>query len=318
MPPQRFAVLNVEQILTAFGYKIIVTTNVPCHLWKRWTTIHPQIHKIPVLRRGLYLHTDIRICFVAYKDHEQEEAGDTTIHTFIEEPWPVCQTRWFMFRGTIDGIESPSTSGLFTKHRPGQIIVGPTYCKHRSAHAFTYADAHAGAGHTDNWHWEHCDVQQSQRSDYGYFIERVLGYFDLPTLSGKHITKAILYFKFQRGILARFTGVKNYDWDVLLRGNNPYNLATLPDYHFVENWQPALEGTLIASTYVADCIDYEWHEFDVLGHVHPPAFPFSFVSRKDQDFQPPPNNTLEPCDFYTERILPGDTDRAKLLVQYTV
>lgn len=117
MPTQRFAVLTIEQILTATGYKIIVTTDVPCHLWMRWSLVEPEIHKIPILKRGVYIHADIRICFVVYTDNEQEEDGDTIIHTFIKEPWPTCETRYFIFWGTINGEPSPSTSGIFTKHR---------------------------------------------------------------------------------------------------------------------------------------------------------------------------------------------------------
>ena len=61
--------------------------------------------------------TDKYFCFDAYEDNEQEEAGDTLQHTFIKEPWPVCQTRFFYFHGTINGIASPSTSPILKKHR---------------------------------------------------------------------------------------------------------------------------------------------------------------------------------------------------------
>jgi len=83
----------------------------------RWSTNPPWIHHIPILQRGIFLHTDIKICFTVFDDNQQEEAGDTTIHTFIKEPWPVCETRWFYFHGTIAGQPTPSTSAIFKKHR---------------------------------------------------------------------------------------------------------------------------------------------------------------------------------------------------------
>jgi len=122
VPEGKWSIEKIEQILTATGYKIVVTTDVPCHLYMRWTTVKPQEHLIPVERRGLFLHSDKYFCFDAYKDNQQEEDDDTIVHTFIKEPWPACQTRYFYFHGTISGIASPSTSPIFTKHR-----VAPPY-----------------------------------------------------------------------------------------------------------------------------------------------------------------------------------------------
>lgn len=121
-PVDHWYIRQIVQELTATGYRIYIITDVPCHLWMRWTTTEPRTHKIPVLRRGLYLHADVRICFVTYEDNEQEEPGDTILHTFVKEPWPVCETRWFIFWGTVDGKEIPSTSGLFSKHRVAPIV----------------------------------------------------------------------------------------------------------------------------------------------------------------------------------------------------
>jgi len=113
----RFAVIAIEYTDTGSGMKITIMTNAACHLWLRYSLIEPRTHKIPILRRGVPFRTDIRLCFVAYHDNEQSEAGDTWLHTFVKEPWPICQTRWFMFWGTINGEPSPSTSGIFKYHR---------------------------------------------------------------------------------------------------------------------------------------------------------------------------------------------------------
>lgn len=98
------------------GYTITVLTDTPCHLWMRWSIEPPQKHAQPVLRRGLLMHTDIYLCFVAYNDNEQEEAGDTLAHTFIKRNWPVCQTRYFHFWGTMSGEISKSTTAVFKLH----------------------------------------------------------------------------------------------------------------------------------------------------------------------------------------------------------
>ncbi|MBA7652322.1 hypothetical protein ES703_60152 [subsurface metagenome] len=100
------------------GFTLVATTDVPCHLFARMTTTPPRKHALPSYRRGLYLQGDIRFCFVVYEDNEQAEAGDTLIHTFAKSAWPVCETRWFYFLGTIAGISSPSESPIFEFHFP--------------------------------------------------------------------------------------------------------------------------------------------------------------------------------------------------------
>jgi len=112
-----FAVLAIEQTMTRTGYKIVVTTDVPCHLYMRWTTKPPWIHHVPVLLRGVEVSKDIRICFTVYEDNEQLEPGFTTEHTFIKEPWASCETRWFYFYGFTSVQPTPSTSPIFKKHR---------------------------------------------------------------------------------------------------------------------------------------------------------------------------------------------------------
>lgn len=98
------------------GYLITVITDVACHLWMRYSLNPPQYHTVPVLRRGLFLHANRYICFTAYKDNEQEEAGDTLVHTFLKLNWPSCQTRYFYFYGSIAGEMCVSTSPVFELH----------------------------------------------------------------------------------------------------------------------------------------------------------------------------------------------------------
>ncbi|MBA7641850.1 hypothetical protein ES703_49535 [subsurface metagenome] len=119
LPPARFSVRDIQQTIQPVGYIIVVTTDIPCHLFMRWTLEKPRTHKDPVLRRGAYFPEKVRFCFVKYVDNEQGEAGDTLIHTFVKLDWPICQTRYFYFWGTIASESSPSESPLFYKHFPG-------------------------------------------------------------------------------------------------------------------------------------------------------------------------------------------------------
>lgn len=98
------------------GFKITAITDVACHLYMRWSTNHPWKHIVPRLMRGIRMHDDIYLCFVAYHDNEQEEAGDTHVHTFIKRGWPICQTRWFYFWGKQAGQTCKSTTALFSLH----------------------------------------------------------------------------------------------------------------------------------------------------------------------------------------------------------
>ena len=119
MPPLlNWAIQDIQQILSVTGYIIIVTTFQACHLWMRWTTTEPEEHIIPRTLRGVPIQSDKRFCFVNFIDNEQKEAGDTLIHTFVKEPWAICETRWFYFHGRVAGETSPSTSAIFKKHRP--------------------------------------------------------------------------------------------------------------------------------------------------------------------------------------------------------
>lgn len=128
MVMSRFAILTIEQENTATGYIITVTTNHKCHLWLRWTNITPVKHHHLSPERGASFDISTRYCFVGYHDNEQEEAGDTYEHTFIKEPWPVCETRWFYFIGQVSAGRSPSDSAVFIKHRIAPILP-PTWTR---------------------------------------------------------------------------------------------------------------------------------------------------------------------------------------------
>lgn len=118
MTIHHFAILDISFTLTATNYIITVTTNVPCHLWLRHTTTKPIIHMDPRFKRGLPISAEPRFCFVVYADNEQFEIGDTLTHTFLKPDWPICETWYIYFWGTIGGQPSPSESPIFTNRRP--------------------------------------------------------------------------------------------------------------------------------------------------------------------------------------------------------
>lgn len=112
-----WAVLSMMFNELADGYEIIVTTDIPCHLFMRWSTSIPLKHGKAKVVRGLSVMSGTRFCFVAWTENEQEEAGDTYIHTFIKLGWAVCVTRWFYFTGTKQVEEMPSSTAVFWRHR---------------------------------------------------------------------------------------------------------------------------------------------------------------------------------------------------------
>ena len=111
-----FAVIDIKYAPTATGVTIIVTTDVPCHLWMRWTNQQPLVHQDPYYRRGIAIGTTPRFCFDIYEDNEQLETGDTYVHTFYKPAWVFCETRWFYFWGTRYGFLMPSESCIFEYH----------------------------------------------------------------------------------------------------------------------------------------------------------------------------------------------------------
>ncbi len=116
-PVGNFAILDLEQRVTDTGIIITVTTNVPCHLYCYWTATEPEKHLIPILTRGIELHTQLKMCFVNWHENEQEEAGDTMVHTFTKEPWAHCETRWLTFRAKVMENWVKSVGPIFKKHR---------------------------------------------------------------------------------------------------------------------------------------------------------------------------------------------------------
>jgi hypothetical protein len=112
-----FVVTAVYYTWLPTGYQVDCYTNNPCHLYLRWTNVEPQHHVNAKIVRGAVAGTWIDQCFVVFHDIEQNQLGDTIRHTFIVDPWPKCEKRWFYFYGYVNGQLSPSCSPIFVNDR---------------------------------------------------------------------------------------------------------------------------------------------------------------------------------------------------------
>lgn len=100
---------------------VTVLTDVPSHLWARVSANNPQIHKKSGVRRGYPMIEDLRFCFTAFTDYEQNETGDTLSHTFTLPDWSICQTKFIYFYGSQSGVICMSTSPPFKYHNDGMV-----------------------------------------------------------------------------------------------------------------------------------------------------------------------------------------------------
>lgn len=184
------------------GFTIVITTDIPCHLFLRWTDKPPLKHPMAEYRRGILVPIGTRYCFVAWEENEQLEPGDTLIHTFEKRNWPVCQTRYFYFIGTKQAEEQPSASPIFQLHRTaeyepsvyGPIIGGLNSRTIRATHALWPNCHDAPAAHLGDWHdppWEY--LIAGATLTVSFWIERSFLFFDTSGIPpGSLIVAAVL------------------------------------------------------------------------------------------------------------------------------
>ena len=113
------SVRDIDFHASVTGVRIRVTTDVPCHLRVRLSSQTPRIHKTPSLRRGVAFAEDVRFCFTVFEDNEQNEWGDTLVHTWWKTNWPVCTTKWLYVWGSRSGVTCVSTTAPFKYHNDG-------------------------------------------------------------------------------------------------------------------------------------------------------------------------------------------------------
>lgn len=85
-------------------------------MFLRWTAIEPVYHVHPKMRRGLAVNSDGKYCFVEYQDLEQNEEGDTLVHTFDFPGWYACLWRWWYFWATAAELPTPSNTPMYKAH----------------------------------------------------------------------------------------------------------------------------------------------------------------------------------------------------------
>ncbi len=132
-----FAVLSFTWLATPTGMLITISTDVPAHLQLRSTLLQPWLHVLPRKRRGLWLNDDVRFCFDVYDDLEQQEAGDTTSHTFLVPSWVTDTPLWSYTWGYIEGLVSPSTSAIFKYVSPSAWPPPPAPVRYAFGRVFT-------------------------------------------------------------------------------------------------------------------------------------------------------------------------------------
>lgn len=97
-------------MVQADGYLMEFTTDSPCHLWMRYKSTRPGKRLQPILRRGIQMHCTPIFAFYGAKKLEQQEAGDTLIHSFMLRPYLAPDHYFFYLYGQVAGVDSPSTS----------------------------------------------------------------------------------------------------------------------------------------------------------------------------------------------------------------
>lgn len=215
-PIANWCIIDVVQTLTSTGYKIWAVTNVPCHLYMFWTNQEPLKHDRTRIVRGLTIAAASQYCFVDWHQNEQEESGDTIFHTFIKEPWPECETRWYTFRALVNNDWSPSSAPIFKKHRlPPPFGPPETHYfysdKHPEVTSFDGQLYSAASPRPQGWDYLHdgtvvypSDTSVSgwimvycdRYTDKFYSIERAIQLFDTSSIpEGSLITDAKLRVK---------------------------------------------------------------------------------------------------------------------------
>ncbi len=232
-----FSIRDVQYSIQLTGYIIVVTTDVPCHLWMRWTLENPRRHFDPVIKRGASFPVKVRFCVVEYRDNEQAEAGDTLTHTFIKLNWPECQTRYFYFFGNVAGVWSPSESPLFEKHFKLPPMNGPFYAQidaspwilwpSRFVNGASYLDTHGDPDATSIYS---SATRFSAQHKYGtnYFkIDRKPLYFDTSVIPDDAFIYGAIVSQYISYIPARVKDIR------LVSAPDLHDPPVLSDYGYI-------------------------------------------------------------------------------------
>jgi hypothetical protein len=318
-PFMHFVVRNVTYTITATGIIVTCYTNYPCHLFKRETNIVPQKHLNPMVRRGAQIGSYIDQCFVVFKDIEQEEAGDTYTHTFIQDPWPYCETRWFYFWGTVSGELSPSVSAIFEKHRTepslttiqvwanyggGGLVGGPNY--HNAWNAYATPNPGPTGIKTGHEHWLYYGE--------GFWINRGYLFFDtsaIPNDPDIFIANAELHLYKSGG-----TDNSGRDWNLVIQNGQP----NYPHHPFqTGDWFQGFyggNGGAINHTLISGFFNIPLNPTGLTWITKGGETKFCLRNTREIAEDPPPANTYEETGI-TGYLFPGDPSKQPyLLITY--
>lgn len=109
----RFVIVSHEVVWFSSTAYIEVYTDILCHLYCRYTSNPMRVHNAVKNLRGTLRLAEPDYCFTAANQIEQDEPGDSWVHSFTLNDFPEGQQRWWIFLGTVDGVESPSQSPVF-------------------------------------------------------------------------------------------------------------------------------------------------------------------------------------------------------------
>jgi len=109
--------LTLAGEFTDTDYLFTMTTDIPCHLHCLVGSSKPWVSLSTHIIRGVVFHHDPELYFKWFKSVTQDEAVDTTTHSFTLPYYLDNVTYWLVARGTVDGKESPSISPPFSYRR---------------------------------------------------------------------------------------------------------------------------------------------------------------------------------------------------------
>lgn len=186
------------------GVTLTVTTDIPCHLFMRWTNQLPRKHPVSEYRRGMLVRFGTYFCFVVWEENEQIQVGDTYVHTFQKPDWAVCETRYFYFVGTKQDEEMPSATPVFYYHNEGVTMSYPLYAQIDNRHwtiylrryvsGETYAAARSAPIATLKASSSDRFTSQHKYSTNKYMLNRRPLYFDTTAIpADATILSAIMY-----------------------------------------------------------------------------------------------------------------------------
>ena len=113
--PNEFAVTHFAYLEYPTFVRVRTLTFEAVHLTCHYTSATPVRHRMTVTSRGLQVPQGAYWCFVATKQVEQDEPGDTLVHTFTIPDWLIGVRYYLVWTGTVASLESPSLS-VFIEH----------------------------------------------------------------------------------------------------------------------------------------------------------------------------------------------------------